>query len=170
MTVLALRRKQKEAPADIAAAIEKPEVLVLAEAEREQLEARRADLRKRIAVAHDEFDNSRRAARDLATLSEEEAALGIAIEANRGKLLSARRAYGEVVVAGLQPIAEAAARQFLAALEDADSALDILAAVDKAKADAECRAAYPSRRLEATHLSNLCHRIVAASSKGALGQ
>jgi hypothetical protein len=168
VTVLALRRKPTPAtPDDLAAAVEKPDELVQAEAERERLEQRRADLRKRLDAAKDAFDRFPAYGASYGVLVQEEKALGAEVEANRRTLLSARRAYAEEVASALQPAAEAAARQLLAAIADADAAVDILAAIEKTRAAAECRAVYPSRRLETTHLSNLCRRILAASPKGA---
>jgi hypothetical protein len=97
---------------------------------------------------------------------QEQEALGPEIEANRRELLAARRVYAEEIASALQPAAEAAARQLLAAIADADAAVDILAAIEKTRAAAECRTVYPSRRLETTHLSNLRRRILAPSPKG----
>jgi hypothetical protein len=170
VSVLAMRRKREATPADIAAAVAKPAALLAAEAERQDLERRRADFRAQLDMAKDGFDRFPAQGGVCAALLQEEPALGAEIEANRRELLVARRAYAEEIASALQPAAEAAARQLLGAIEDADAAVDILAAIEKTRAAAECRTVYPSRGLEATHLSNLCRRILAVSPKGAPGR
>jgi hypothetical protein len=170
LTVLTMRRRRQATTpaddvADIAAAVPKPEALLEAEALRDQLEASRADIRRRLDVAwgdHERFGGS--GAKAVVEAKREEMAIGAAIEANRRDLLAARRAYGADVAAALRPSAEDAATRILAALADAEAAIATLDAIEKLNAAAASRAAYPVAQADQRHLAAQCRRILAGGA------